>query len=114
MESLEIEIDVGDASRCFSSGPVPAASLLLDCRTPQEQAMARIAGSTLIPMQEIPARVAELEAWREKQIVVHCHHGMRSLKVAQWLREQGFLQAQSMRGGIAAWSQEIDPSVPQY
>jgi rhodanese-related sulfurtransferase len=46
--------------------------------------------------------------------VVHCHHGGRSLRVAHWLREQGFANAQSMAGGIDRWSQEIDPSVPRY
>ena len=90
------------------------AWLLLDCRTPEEHATASIAGATLIPMQEIPQRVAELEAWRTQPIVVHCHHGMRSLQVVQWLRKQGFAQAQSMSGGIDAWSKEIDPSVGQY
>ncbi len=92
----------------------PSRFLLLDCRTTDEYAVAHIDGSRLIPMQELPARLAELESWRDKPIVVHCHHGMRSLKVAQWLREQGFSFAQSMTGGIDAWSTEIDPAVPRY
>ncbi len=97
-----------------SATDAPSRFLLLDCRTADEYAVAHIDGSRLIPMQELPARLAELESWRDKPIVVHCHHGMRSLKVAQWLREQGFSFAQSMTGGIDAWSAEIDPAVPRY
>jgi rhodanese-related sulfurtransferase len=88
--------------------------LLLDCREPDEHATARIEGAKLIPMREIPERLAELEPWRNKPIVVHCHHGMRSLRVAQFLRDSGFSRAQSMRGGIEAWSLEVDPGVPRY
>jgi len=89
-------------------------SLLLDCREPDEHAIARIEGARLIPMREIPERLAELEPWRSKPVVVHCHHGVRSLRVVQWLRQQGFAHAQSMRGGIDAWSLEVDPTIPRY
>jgi adenylyltransferase/sulfurtransferase len=65
-------------------------------------------------MSQLAARVAELEAFRTRPLVVHCHHGGRSLRVANWLREQGFSQAQSMAGGIDQWSLEIDPTVPRY
>jgi rhodanese-related sulfurtransferase len=88
--------------------------LLLDCRTPEEFAIAKIDGAVLIPMQEIAERLAELEPWRDKPIIVHCHHGVRSLRVTHWLREKGFSFAQSMTGGIEAWSLEVDPSVPRY
>ena len=96
------------------SQPVPAASLLLDCRTPEEHSICRINDALLIPMQELPERLAEIEAWRDKPIIVHCHHGIRSLRVAHWLREKGFTLAQSMKGGIDAWSTDVDPSVPRY
>jgi len=108
---VPLEIAVADAARRLASDP---DVLLLDCRTPEEHATARIAGSLLLPMQEITARVGELEPWRDKMIVVHCHHGVRSLRVTEWLRERGFAGATSMRGGIDAWSAEIDPSVPVY
>jgi rhodanese-related sulfurtransferase len=65
-------------------------------------------------MQELPARLAEIEAWRDRPVVVHCHHGVRSLRVAHWLRERGFSGARSMRGGIDAWSLEVDASIPRY
>jgi rhodanese-related sulfurtransferase len=88
--------------------------LLLDCREPEEHAIARIEGGRLIPMQQIPERLAELEAWRHKPLIVHCHHGVRSLRVVDFLRSKGFSQAQSLAGGIEAWSLEIDPAVPRY
>jgi len=91
-----------------------AQTLLLDCRTPEEYAIAKIDGAVLIPMQEIAERLAELEPWRDKPIIVHCHHGVRSLRVTHWLREKGFHLAQSMTGGIEAWSLEVDPAVPRY
>jgi rhodanese-related sulfurtransferase len=111
MDAAAIEITPAVTHGLLSGSPAP---LLLDCRTAEEHSVARIAGAVLIPMQELPGRLAEIEAWRGKPIVVHCHHGMRSLKVARWLREQGFARAQSMLGGIDAWSTEIDPSVPRY
>jgi rhodanese-related sulfurtransferase len=115
-----IEISVSDAAvRLHRKSPADRSlpkelPLLLDCRTADEHATARIEGSVLIPMQEISERLAELEAWRDKPIIVHCHHGMRSLRVAKWLREQGFSLAQSMQGGIDAWSTDVDTVVPRY
>ena len=88
--------------------------VLLDCREPDEVAAARIAGSTHIPMREISARLGEIQPHHAERIVVHCHHGGRSLRVANWLRDQGFSQAQSLAGGIDAWAAEIDPSLPRY
>ena len=107
-----VELSTGEVFAMRSGGS--ESWLLLDCRTPEEHATARIAGAVLIPMQEISARLGEIEAWRDKPIVVHCHHGVRSLRVARWLRERGFAGARSLRGGIEAWSVEIDPSVPRY
>ncbi len=88
--------------------------LLLDCREPDEYQLVHIDGSLLVPMSELAARAGELEPYREREIVVHCHHGGRSLRVTRWLREQGFPRVQSMRGGIDAWSQEINTGLPRY
>lgn len=110
---LPIEISPEESARLVAGADGPPA-VLLDCRTPEEHAIARIAGAILVPMPEIPERLAEFEEWRSRTIVVHCHHGMRSLRVAQWLRERGFPAVTSMRGGIDAWSATIDPSVPVY
>jgi rhodanese-related sulfurtransferase len=109
--SLPIDIDVLSVQQLRQSG---TDFLLLDCRKPEEYAAARIEGSTLIPMQEIQQRVGEISDDLNRHIVVHCHHGGRSLRVTHWLREQGFPNVQNMAGGIDAWSLEVDPSVPRY
>lgn len=89
------------------------APKLLDVREPWEFAVAHIEGSTLMPMGDVPSR-AHQQLDPEDRIVVLCHAGVRSMNVTVWLREQGFEKAQSVRGGIDAWSREIDPSVPRY
>lgn len=86
----------------------------LDCREPEEYATAKIAGAMLLPMSQLADRAAELEPRKNELVVVHCHHGGRSLRVAMWLRKQGFAQACSMAGGIDVWSQQIDPAIPRY
>ena len=112
-DPLPVEIDVAEAARLLADRPRRRV-LLLDCRTPEEHAIARIPDSLLLPIAEIAERVDELEAWRDAAIIVHCHHGMRSLRVAEWLRGRGFPAVTSMRGGIDAWSAAIDPGIPVY
>jgi rhodanese-related sulfurtransferase len=109
-----IEVTPPAAAKHLGNTDASSRPLLLDCRTAEEQAIARIEGSVLIPMQELAERLSELEPWRDKPIIVHCHHGVRSLRVTHFLRDKGFSQAQSMKGGIDAWSVEVDPSVPRY
>ncbi len=86
---------------------------LIDVREPWEFETARIAGSVLMPMGDVPAR-AHQELDPDERLVILCHHGMRSLNVTIWLRNQGFEQVQSLRGGIDAWSAEVDPAVSRY
>jgi len=71
-----------------------------------------IPGALWIPMGEIPSRVQELDP--DTHIATMCHAGVRSMNVAVWLRDQGFEKVQSVRGGIDAWSQTVDPNVPRY
>jgi rhodanese-related sulfurtransferase len=104
----------------FEISPAQAAALLkenkarfIDVREPWEFATAQIAGSVLMPMGEVPSR-AHQELDPDERLVILCHHGARSLNTAVWLRNQGFEQAQSLRGGIDAWSAEVDPSVARY
>jgi rhodanese-related sulfurtransferase len=104
----------------YEISPVDAAALrnqgqtrFIDVREPWEFATAHIEGSVPMPMGEVPAR-ANQELDPEERLVVVCHHGIRSMNVTAWLRNQGFEQAQSMRGGIDAWSAEIDPAVGRY
>jgi len=89
--------------------------IMIDVREPEEVAITRIEGAALIPMRSIPASVQQLEAKAgEATLIVFCHHGVRSLNVVHWLREQGVPACQSMAGGIDAWSALVDPSVPRY
>ena len=87
------------------------APLLLDVREPWEHDKARIAGSQLVPMGQIQARIAELDAARE--VVAICHHGGRSLQTAMYLEKSGF-RVHNLAGGIDAWSRTVDASVPLY
>ena len=86
---------------------------LVDVREPWEFETAHIDGAKLMPMGDVPAR-AHQELDPEDHIVVICHHGVRSMNVTAWLRQQGFEKAQSMRGGIDAWSRRVDGKVPVY
>lgn len=88
--------------------------LLLDVREAAERETACIAGATWIPLGELASRASELEDWRNRPVVVHCHHGGRSARGAALLQEQGFSQVSNLTGGIEAWSLTIDPSVPRY
>ena|SRR5689334_18511937 len=106
---MEYEITPEEVKSKLESG---ADFTLLDCRDPWEYQTARIEQAVNIPMGEIPARAGELD--RDKHIVVVCHHGVRSMRVTAWLRQQGFESVQSMAGGIDAWSRTIDGKVPLY
>lgn len=115
------------ADRLRETGPagVPAVALV-DCREPFEHAICRIEGAALVPMDETPARLDDLRALLDRaaehaaehdqppELVVYCHHGVRSLRVAHFLRGKGFQTARSLAGGIDRWSEQIDPAVPKY
>jgi rhodanese-related sulfurtransferase len=88
------------------------ALLLLDVRQPEELALAAVAGARHIPMNEIPARLGELEP--DAPLAVLCHHGSRSLMVARFLERNGFTQVFNVSGGIDAWSRTVDPAIPLY
>ena len=89
-----------------------APVLLLDVREKDEFAHCRIDGSVLIPLSEFQQRFSELP--KDKPIVVHCHHGGRSARAAGFLLSQGYKDVKNLAGGIAAWSLEVDSSVPRY
>jgi len=103
-----MEITVHDVKQMLATDKSP---LLLDCREDHEWQTCRIEGAVHIPMAQTPARLDELPA--DQPIVVYCHHGVRSLRVTQFLIQSG-RDARSMSGGIDAWSLQIDPSVPRY
>ncbi|MGH7268265.1 MAG: rhodanese-like domain-containing protein [Candidatus Rokuibacteriota bacterium] len=84
---------------------------LLDVREPWEHDLCALPGSVLIPMEELEHRVEELDPARE--VVVYCHHGIRSAAVVQWLRAQE-IPAVNLRGGIDAWAARVDPALRRY
>jgi rhodanese-related sulfurtransferase len=88
------------------------APLIIDVREPWEHAICRIEGAQLLPLQEIPARLSELP--RDRDIVLLCHHGMRSLHAANFLQDAGLSRLYNLSGGINAWSEEVDSSVALY
>jgi rhodanese-related sulfurtransferase len=110
--ALPLETTPQDIQRRLAAGE---KLLLIDVREPGEFQLARIPGAELIPMRTVPAQLQRLEAAAdEAALIVYCHHGVRSLNVVNWLREQGVSGCQSMAGGIDRWSLQIDPSVPRY
>ena len=112
MQPPPIEITPREVKQRMDAGE---ALRLIDVREPAEHAITRIEGAELIPMGTVPARLQHLEAAAdEATLIVFCHHGVRSLNVAYWLREQGVTACQSMSGGIDRWSDEVDPAVPRY
>lgn len=85
---------------------------VLDVREPYEYQIAHLNGSRLFPLTTLPQRVSELDP--NQSYYLHCKAGVRSLQALQFLRERGFKHLKSVKGGIAAWSDEIDPTVPKY
>ena len=107
-----VEIDVNDVNALLDKAA--GTFRLIDCREQDEWDICHIDGAELMPLtrfgQEAEAKLQD----PGQRIIIYCHHGMRSLRAASWLRHKGFDQAQSMAGGIAAWSDYVDPRMPRY
>ena len=106
---LNLEISAAEAAELLNA----KSAKIVDVREPWEFAKTSIEGSLLMPMGEVPSR-ANQELDPDERLLVLCHHGVRSMNVTVWMRNQGFEQAQSVRGGIDAWSREVDPQLPRY
>ena len=87
-------------------------AVLLDVREASELRMAAVPGARHVPMGEVPSRLGEVP--RDRPVLVMCHHGVRSQAVADWLLKQGYDKVSNVRGGIAAWADEVDASVGRY
>lgn len=107
---MDFQITAEDVKAALDKGET---FTLIDVREPWEYDVAKIEGSKLMPMGDVPGR-AHQELDPDERIIAYCHHGVRSLNVVNWLRQQGFEKAQSMSGGIDRWSQVVDPKVPTY
>lgn len=111
MSELPEEISAGETALRLAEGSI----LLVDCREPDEHATTRIEGAKLVPLSTwSDVFPAAFPADKNTPIVIHCHHGMRSLRATRFLRQNGYAAARSMAGGIEAWSLEVDPAVPRY
>ena len=104
-----LDIAPEELARRIAAGDV---SLLVDVRQPEEHAYVRIEPSTLLPLPELAARLGELS--KDAEIVAYCHHGVRSRHAAVFLRGQGFTRARTLTGGIEAWTNRVDPTLPRY
>ena len=109
MSSEALEIMPVELQKQIDAGKAP---IILDVREPQEYQINKIAGSTLIPLGELPQRYQELDP--DKEIVTQCKMGQRSAKAADFLRTVGFTKVKNLRGGILAWIDQVDPSQPKY
>jgi rhodanese-related sulfurtransferase len=89
-----------------------ARPVLLDVREPWEAAICSLPGARLVPLRELPARLAELDPHAETLVV--CHHGVRSYHAARYLESQGFDNVINLSGGMAAWADEVDPHMSRY
>ena len=105
-----LEVSVDEAKSLLDNAP--GRALLLDVREPHEIEICRVAGSTCVPMNEIPQRIDSLP--RDRHILVQCHHGGRSLRVTRYLRDRGFKAVSNIRGGIDAWAKTHDPEMARY
>lgn len=85
---------------------------LLDVREPWEFKACHIAGAITIPMNDIPDRLSELDV--DQPIVCICHHGMRSMQIAVFLEQNGFSKISNLTGGVHAWAQQVDSTMPTY
>lgn len=110
-DDYPIEIDVQEVNSIMQRGE---DFLLVDVRELSEYQTASIGGSVLIPLGELKQSLDQLAPYRDKRIVVHCHHGGRSMRAVMALRQLGFTGAQNMAGGIDDWSLNINPQVPRY
>lgn len=109
---MPLEIQLAEAKQKLQTD---SKAVIIDVREPEEYALAHLEGSWLIPMQSVPAELQKLEGLADDgELLILCHHGVRSLQVAAWLQARGIENAVSIAGGIDRWSVEIDPSIPRY
>ena len=110
-QPLQTEIGPEELKELLDDGRSPR---LIDCREDDEWHTCRIEGAQLIPLSQFAELAPATLGDKAQHLVVYCHHGMRSMRATLWLRQQGFHQTQSLRGGIDLWSELIDPAVPRY
>jgi adenylyltransferase/sulfurtransferase len=109
-DSVPLELTVEESHRLLNTAA--SDTHLIDVREPFEFEICAIPGAEPIPMRQIPEHLGDLP--REKHLLIHCHHGARSLRVTEYLRAQGFPRVSNVAGGIEAWAEQIDPTLRRY
>ncbi|MFM7603934.1 MAG: rhodanese-like domain-containing protein [Prosthecobacter sp.] len=110
---LPLEIDPTEVFQLLEP-PSKRIARLIDCREQDEWQICHLQGALLVPMSRIAELAPQCFTDPQEHLIVYCHHGMRSLRVTQWLRQQGFVNTQSMHGGIDAWAQHVEPEMARY
>lgn len=110
---LPLEVSVDDTSYLLNRPDSPRPRLV-DCREEDEWQICRIEGAELVPLSQFGELGPQRFTDTAEHIIIYCHHGMRSQRAAGWLRQRGFPQAQSMRGGIDAWADLVQPEMARY
>ena len=106
-----MDCTVSELKKRIDNGTAP---VLLDVRQPEEVAIAALPGALHVPMGDVPSRLTDLDAHAEEEVVVYCHHGMRSASVQRFLLQNGFVNVRNLVGGIDAYSCDVDPTIPRY
>ncbi len=109
-ENYPLELSVAESKHLLDTEPDQV--LLVDVREPDEFEICRIPGAEPIPMRQIPGHISTLP--KDKHLLIHCHHGSRSLLVTQYLRANGFTAVTNVAGGIDAWALAFDPAMRRY
>lgn len=112
MPELPLEVSVEEVSELLTDSA--AKPRLIDCREDDEWQICRIEGAELAPLSRFGEEAKARFSDTAEHIIVYCHHGMRSQRAALWLRERGFKNTQSMRGGVESWADLIDPEMARY
>ena len=113
MPDTALEISPTDVSYLLGR-PGAKDFRLIDCREESEWQICRLPDAQLVPLSRFGELAQQVFTNTQEHLIIYCHHGMRSQRAALWLREYGFASAQSMRGGIDAWADLVDPETPRY
>ena len=108
---MNLQISPIELAEQIRSGNPPH---LLDVRQLEENQFVALPNSILIPLGELASRVDEIDDWKDQEIVVYCHHGIRSLNAIGQLKHFGFTKLRNLAGGIDRWSTDVDPKAPRY
>lgn len=112
---METAIEIGPTDVSYLMGrPGERNFRLIDCREQDEWHICRLPEAQLVPVTRLSELAPKVFTDPQEHLIIYCHHGMRSLRVAQWLRQHGFAHAQSMRGGIDAWADLVEPEMARY